>query len=88
MNLFRSNSFSKFLEHCLRFQPEVTTNAEIKKEMFYILNNNVEDVSVGGVFNLLDFIFNEYLFPHLESVRRKDLSIARSSCQKRRRKGN
>jgi len=27
--------------------------------MFYILNNNVEDVSVGGIFNLLDFIFNE-----------------------------
>jgi len=27
--------------------------------MYYIMNNNVEDVSVGGVFNLLDFIFNE-----------------------------
>jgi hypothetical protein len=47
------------LEHCLRFQPSVTTNNDIKKEMFFILNNNVEDVSVGGVFNLLDFIFNE-----------------------------
>lgn len=27
--------------------------------MFFILNNNVEQVSVGGIYNLLDFIFNE-----------------------------
>jgi hypothetical protein len=36
------------------------------------LNNNVEDVSVGGIFNLLDFIFNEYSPPHLGSARRKE----------------
>lgn len=40
--------------------------------MFYILNNNVEDVSVGGIFNLLDFIFNEYYLLYLENVKRKE----------------
>jgi hypothetical protein len=40
--------------------------------MFYILNNNVEDVSVGGIFNLLDFIFNEYRSPYSGNVRRKE----------------
>ena len=26
--------------------------------MFFILNSKIEDVSVTGIFNLLDFIFN------------------------------
>lgn len=72
----------------MRFQPEVTTNAEIKKEMFYILNHNVEDVSVGGVFNLLDFIFNEYLILDSGNDRRKGSNIARSSCRRRKRRRN
>jgi hypothetical protein len=54
-----TNAFSKFLEHCLRFQVEVSRNEEIKKEMFYILNTKIEDVSITGIFNLLDFIFNQ-----------------------------
>lgn len=54
-----SNSFSKFLEHCLRFQETLEQHSDIKREMFFILNNNVEEVSVGGIYNLLDFIFNE-----------------------------
>lgn len=56
--------------------------------MFYILNNNVEDVSVGGIFNLLDFIFNEYLLPHSGNAKRRESSTGPSSCPKRRRPGN
>jgi len=54
-----SNAFSKFLEHSLRFQLEITKNQDIKREMFYILNNNVEDTSVDGIYNTLDFIFKD-----------------------------
>lgn len=46
------------MEHCLRFQEEITKNDQLKKEMFYILNSKIEDVSITGIFNLLDFIFN------------------------------
>lgn len=56
--------------------------------MFYILNNNVEDVSVGGIFNLLDFIFNEYHFFYAENVRRKEWNTEPSSYQKKKRPEN
>ena len=39
--------------------------------MFFILNNNVEDISVGGVFNLLDFIFNEYVYDYFIGKEKK-----------------
>ncbi len=56
--------------------------------MFYILNNNVEDVSVGGIFNLLDFIFNEYHSPYSGNARRKESSTGLSNYPKRKRLGD
>jgi hypothetical protein len=56
--------------------------------MFYILNNNVEDVSVGGIFNLLDFIFNEYQSFYAGSVRRKEWNTELLSYPKKKRPEN
>lgn len=88
LELLSSNSFSKFLDHCLRFQEDIDKSNDIKREMFYILNNNVEDVSVGGIFNLLDFIFNEYSLFYTENARRKESNTELSSYQKRKRQEN
>ena len=54
-----TNVFSKFLEHTLRFQVGVQKNQEIKKDMYWILNNKVDGTSNQGVISLLDFIFSQ-----------------------------
>ena len=56
--------------------------------MYYILNNNVNEVSVSGVYNLLDFIFNQYFFSHLENERRSAINIGKLNFPKRKSKEN
>ena len=56
--------------------------------MFYILNNNVEDVSVGGIFSVLDLIFNEYPLPYLAKEKGKESNIEKLSSPKRKKKKN
>ena len=43
----------------MRFQVEAGSSGQVKKDMFWILNNKVDDTSNQGILSLLDFIFNE-----------------------------